>query len=163
MMQHAAASRDCGPGSDMKITETRSIADLRALVRRYRVLWSILPKHLPESMNGARIGFDLELWGSHAHPEDAGQDECGKCSEVVEALSEVARRISPSICEFRTRGGNPVDLRASVYPRNGFGRTVRFGIEVVCRGGYAAVRTECDAGCFARMRETLLELGARRI
>jgi hypothetical protein len=143
--------------------ETRDGADLRALIRRYRVLWSILPKHLPQKLNGQRVGFDLELWGTHEHPAESERGECGECGRMMSLLNEIAGRVTPKECEFRTRGSAPVDVRMNTHPRSGFGRRVRLGVEVVCRAGYNAVRSECDAGCFATMREHLIELGARRI
>ncbi len=137
---------------------------VRDLVQRHHVLWSILPKHLPASLNGQRIGFDIELWGSHTHPSDAGHVECSECRKVVESLNEIASYIAPDGCEFRTgEGGIPVDVRQSFHPRNGFGRSVKLGIEVVCRGGHSAVASQCDGGCLFGMRGKLEALGARRI
>jgi hypothetical protein len=136
---------------------------LRTLVERYRVLWSILPKQLPEIMCGHRIGFEIELWGTHNHPSDAWGGECSDCSKAVEALNEIATHIAPAHCPFRTRGGNPVDTRAKSSPRSGFGRRMRLGVEVVCRNGYQAIDSPCDSACLGAMRERLIELGARRI
>lgn len=133
----------------------------RDLVRQYRVLWTILPKRLPESLKGQRIGFDLELWGTHAHPGESG--ECFDCRRMLEALNDIAAYVVPHHCGFRTSGGVAADARTRSHPLNGFGKRLKISLEVVCRNGHSALDSQCDAGCLLAMREKLLSLGARRI
>jgi len=147
----------------MTISVAENLDTLRALIRQYRVLWSILPKRLPESMNGHRIGFELELWGHHNHPAEVGLGECFDCRRVSDLLRQIASTIIPTDCGFRLLRGAPVDSRSSIHPRDGFGRSLRLGIEVVCRNGSPAVAEQCDAGCLIVMRERLIDLGARRV
>lgn len=147
----------------MTISNSNTTPDLRALAKQYRVLWDILPKRLPVSMNGHRIGFEIELWATHSHPVDVGLGECFDCRRALDVLSRIAATIAPVECDFRMMRGVPVDSRVSVHPRDGFGRIVRLGIEVVCRSGRPAVAEQCDAGCLLAMREKLIALGARRI
>lgn len=147
----------------MTTIESSRNNDLRALAQEFRVLWTILPKRLPACMNGHRIGFEVELWGTHNHPIEAGSGECFDCRRVLGVLEEIATLIAPSECVYRETRGTPIDSRSHLYPRDGFGRSIRLVIEVVCIGGSAAVAAQCDAGCLPGMRERLLAIGARQI
>lgn len=147
----------------MTVNEASKCGALRALVQEYRVLWTILPKRLPKSMNGHRIGFEIELWGTHSHPIETGTGECFDCRRMLDLLEEVAIHVAPGECIYRETCGTPVGSRSHLHPRDGFGRSVCLGFEVVCRGGYAAVAEQCDAGCLPGIRERLLSIGARPI
>jgi hypothetical protein len=147
----------------MTTDKTQGSSDLRASVQRYRVHWAILPKRLPDSVTGHRIGFEFELWGTHDHPLEAGPTECVECRRVRDLLERLGKHIAPTACEFRTNGHRPVDMRMAFLPRDGFGRHTCLAVEVVCRSGASAVAAQCDAGCMPGMRDKLEALGARRI
>lgn len=48
------------------------LARLRSFVREHRVCWEVLPEQVPvQDDRPLQIGFDLELYGAHAHEADA--------------------------------------------------------------------------------------------
>ena len=150
-------------GQEMTSSSQADLAPLRAIVNRYQVFWGIAPKLLPESMNGNRIGFEIELWGTHDHPADAGKGECFECGRMLDLLEGIAKWIAPRQCESRTTSGDAIDTRTTRHKRNGFGSKISVTLEVLCRNGHLAVSSQCDAGCLFGMKEKLIALGAQRI
>ena len=57
--------------------DTAAIARLSAFVREHRVCWEVLPELLPvPDEQPLQIGFNLELYGAHAHGTEAPLPGC---------------------------------------------------------------------------------------
>lgn len=122
----------------------KSEQELKALISKYRICWSIYPEN--ERVDGAtlQVGFRLELYGTYP-PEvvDAGPGYV-RCFEVWAALKDVAERIRPmNIREFEyevqahnnanhhssiRRNRRDVELHVRIIHRCVFGRDDLFEI-----------------------------------
>ncbi len=139
------------------------VAELSSAVKQYRVCWEVLPKRLPDSMERRRIGFDIELWGRHNHPREAGDAECFDCGHVRAQLLRISEWLTPGRCRFRTGEGHASGFRMQTSIPEGYGRSLLIQIEVVCRTGPEALACACDGSCLKEMQDRLRSIGARQL
>ena len=76
--------------------EDNSTDKLRALVKRYEVVWSVRPEDLIREPGGVvHVGFLLELAGNHGGEDHAPLPGCARCRELYRDLVCIVRWAVP--------------------------------------------------------------------
>lgn len=135
-------------------------AHLRELAHRHSVRFEVLPESQVYEHRIVRVGFDLQLYGLHVHP-DGVMPGCSECVDVYSALQQIAEWILPT------------EERASGYEIEGFDRAlhmapdvkdrdeVRLEVKIVHRHDFFAPIDDCEKQCLSEMKEKLRRLGVR--
>ncbi len=135
-------------------------AHLRDLVARHGARYEVRPEKESVDHHVAPVGFDLQLYGLHEHPEGV-MPGCPECEEVYEALHEIAQWILPT------------EQRPSRYEIEGFDQAlhaapdikdrdeVRLEVKIVHRHDYFAPIDPCEQRCLGEMKQKLQRLGMR--
>lgn len=145
-----------------RATDTAAMARLSAFVREHRVCWEVLPELLPVSdTQPLQIGFNLELYGAHAHGTEPPRPGCGQCRTILGHLREIAEWILP-------KAGRPsrYDLSVSdnviLYDPVRRNRSeVTVTIKILHRAQLDAPVDACEVFCLHEMEGKLKEIGVR--
>ncbi|MHB8879709.1 MAG: hypothetical protein ACYC8T_38975 [Myxococcaceae bacterium] len=133
---------------------------LRELALRHGVRYEVLPDMQVVDGQVVRVGFDVQLYGLHEHPEGVTPG-CPECARVYAALREIAAWILPT------------EERPSRYEIEGFDRAlhlapdltdrdeVRLEVKVLHRRDFFAPIDRCEKRCLAEMKQKLARLGVR--
>ena len=69
---------------------------IQELVRRHKVCWEVWPEyHIDREGKRIQIGFELNLIGTHDHPEQIIEPGCPECMKIYEDLNRIAHWIIP--------------------------------------------------------------------
>ena len=71
-------------------TDQETIAHLQDLVRKHNVFYAVYQERVLKEESIERVGFDLELYGIHDHPQGIINPGCDQCETVYEDLKEIA-------------------------------------------------------------------------
>lgn len=149
----------------MSLAETLSATidrDLQVLVQRHQVCFKSYPIwHVPRGGGKVAIGYELDLIGTHDHPENPPKPGCDECQPVREALMLIARSILPSDDRPSRYAIEPFDTAIHFSPRRKMRKDVVLAIDIVHRGTFDGPIDACETRCLREMKEKLKELGAR--
>ena len=149
----------------MSLAETLSATidtDLQALVQRHQVCFEAYAIwHVPRGGGKVAIGYELDLIGTHDHPEHPPKPGCDECRPVREALMLIARSILPADDRPSRYAIAPFDTAIHFSPRRKMRKDVVLAIDIVHRGAFDGPIDECETRCLREMKEKLKELGAR--
>ena len=137
---------------------------LRDLVREHRVCREVLPEQLVV-MSGQvlQVGFNLMLYGAHAHDTDRPKPGCERCQRIFVHLREIAQWILPK------------DERPSRYEIEIFDNAVRYDplrgnradvtvtIKIVHRSQVDAPVDQCEVFCLHEMEAKLVKIGVQNL
>lgn len=73
----------------------QEVSQLVDLVRRFRVCWEVWPEEARVGTERRRIGFAIELSGTHEEGGGHPGPGCHRCKEIFAALHEIAEHILP--------------------------------------------------------------------
>lgn len=137
--------------------------DLKRLVENHKVHWSVYPEWGPdERWQQQKVGYDLELVGTHFQPEHRPSPGCSECRRVYDALHRIADWIMPNE-ERRSRYViDRFDGRIEMSPRHDMRQEVTLIIRIVHRDDYRQPTDECESTCLMEMERNLAALGATR-
>jgi hypothetical protein len=133
--------------------------ELKALITKYRICWSVFPEKALVDETLRQTGFRLELYGTHPPDVVHADPGCAHCHEVWTALKTVADSITP-----------PKD-RDSEYDVETFDDSIHYSrlrrnrpdvelhIEIIHKSGFGPVN-ECENRCLKEMTAKLQQLGA---
>ena len=135
---------------------------IRDLIQRYKICWEVWPECIVNNSHLDKIGFELELLGTHAEGTGHVSPGCDACVEVYDALWELAKFIIPREPNLPTMFEiEPYEtaLRYSSIRKNR--PDVLLQIKVVHRSGLGPI-DECEQHCLQLMQNRLDALGAYR-
>ena len=143
----------------MATATVQPIAFLQELVSRYRVCWDVWPAETVVDRKLQKIGFELELSGTHPPDVTNVSPGCHSCREVFNGLRQIAEHILPS------KADRPSEYVISNYePSIRYSRSrgsrpdVSLTIQILHRQGFGPV-DECEQRCLKAMEESLAALG----
>ncbi len=137
--------------------------ELQRLVEQYKVVYAVYPEWGPdEKWEQHKVGFDLELVGTHFKPLHPPSPGCPECQEVYEALHQIADFILPKAERMSRYTIDRFDGTLVSSPRRNFRQDVRLTIRIVHREDYRGPIDECESTCLAEMEASLSALGSRR-
>jgi len=72
------------------------IAVLKQLVVRHKVCWEVVPIwHVPLGGRKVKIGFEVELFGTHDHPKHSPAPGCEECHTIFSDVRRIATAVLP--------------------------------------------------------------------
>ncbi|MBA5865041.1 MAG: hypothetical protein GDA65_20375 [Nitrospira sp. CR1.1] len=145
-----------------QVADTAAIVRLSALVREHRVCWEVLPELLPVTdEQPLLVGFNLELYGAHAHGTEAPHPGCEQCRTILGHLREVAKWILPK-AERPSQYYMSVRDNVILYDPVRHNRSeVTVTITILHRAQLDAPVDACEVFCLHEMEGKLKEIGAR--
>lgn len=135
---------------------------LKGLVKRYRVCWRVWPETVYDSRakHEEKIGFDLELIGTHAPGVEHATPGCPDCREVFAALVDIAEWIMPQEERPTRYDIDPYERAIRYSPSRDFRPDVVLTIRILHREDGLRPVDECEIRCRDEMKRKLLSLGA---
>lgn len=148
----------------MTVAEVLSteVFNLKDLVRRHKVCFESYPIwHVPRNGGRIAVGYELDLIGTHDHPQHAPASGCAECSPVYRALLHIAKAILPPNDRASRYAIQPFDVAIHFSPRRKWRRDVVLAIDIMHRDQFDRPIDECETHCLREMTSKLKELGAR--
>ena len=142
--------------------EATNLAKIKDLVQRFRVCWEVYPEQVLARDEIQKVGFALELYGTHEPGTLHVTPGCEHCRPVQAALREIAhwilpREKRPSMYEVS------VQWQALSYSRErGERPDVQITIRILHRSDFENPVDECEVRCLKEMEQALGEIGACR-
>jgi hypothetical protein len=143
-------------------TTTAAASEIEQLVRQHRVRWAVYPEWGSDaSWRQQKVGFDLELTGTHFEPKHTPSPGCDECQVVYLALHRIAefilpRELRPTKYDIDVFTGTLAQRHPSDAPR------VTVTIRLVHRDHYREPVDDCEVTCLSEMEQSLATLGATR-
>ena len=138
--------------------------ELTKLVEDFQVYWTVYPEWgTDERWLQQKVGYDLELVGTHFKPEHAPSPGCSECRQVYDALHRIAEWIMPKAERASRYVVDGFDGRLAMSSRRGFRQDVTLTIRIVHRDDYRRTVDECESTCLGDMERNLAALGAKRV
>jgi hypothetical protein len=135
------------------------IERLQDLIRKHRVCYEVWPENLVVNQQIVKVGFALELEGTHEQPESEVQPGCPHCEEVFKDLQRIAEWIMPAEGRPTTYEIQPFDRAIRYSPKRKRRPEVSLTIKIIHRQGFDQPVDECEQMCLKEMRRKLAELG----
>lgn len=139
-----------------------STEELRALVERYKVCWNEYPLWFAApNQTRVKIGFEIDLWGTHDHPAHPAAAGCEQCRPVRAALEKIASAVIPAD-HRRTRAEIlPNDPSLHMAAQRHRRKDVLLEIHLIHRNAAVdAPVDDCEEQCRREVEAKLKELGA---
>lgn len=141
--------------------EQGTIAHLKDLVRKHNVFYAVWQEPILKEEGLERVGFDLELYGIHDHPQGIINPGCSQCEEVYDDLKQIAQWILPKEERASVYKIAPFDQALHMPPSRQFRPEVELQIRILHRHDVERPIDDCERLCLKEMRGKLAELGAR--
>lgn len=137
-------------------------SDLKTLVQRHQVCYESYPIwHVPPGGGKVAIGYELDLIGTHDHPQHPASPGCDECKPVRRALLTIANAILPPIDRASQYALAPFDASIHFSPRRKMRKDIVAVIDITHRDQFDRLVDECEMRCLREMKEKLKALGAR--
>lgn len=136
-------------------------AVLMELVERFRVCWETFPEIICIDRETRRVGFALELYGTH-EPEDLDHhmQRCYHCQRVFAALHVIADWILPREMKALMYEAEVSSPSTSHAPARRILSGPSFTIRIILREGYERPAHDSETQWLKELEERLKELGA---
>ncbi len=136
---------------------------LKTLVRAHRVCWEVWPEQLAwKEHRPLHVGFDLVLYGAHAHDKDRPSPGCEKCKLIFEHLREIAEWIVPKVQRPSRYDIQIFDQAVHYAPERGNRPDVALTIKILHRSEIDKPVDECEVLCLNEMKAKLAQIGVRQ-
>lgn len=142
--------------------EESATTRLRDLVQRFRVCWSVWPEECFVDGTKRKIGFGLELCGTHEPGTLHVSPGCEHCRPVQAALKEIANHILPREERPSMYDIDINDQALDYSPAHGNRADISLTIRIMHRGIIERAVDECEVQCLQEMEQTLKDLGANK-
>jgi len=145
---------------DSRPLEATDLSKIKDLVQRFMVCWEVYPEQVLTKGEIRKVGFALELYGTHEPGTGHVDPGCEHCRPVQAALREIAhwilpREERPSMYEVG------VEAQALTYSRERGNRPdVRVTIRILHRSDFEKPIDECEVRCLKEMQQALGDIGA---
>lgn len=160
----SAMNRDIHNAGESESSVPSDFTRIKDLIQRFRVCWEAHPEQVLTTSHSQKeirkIGFALELYGTHEPGAHQVRPGCKNCRRVQSALMEIAnwilpREKRPSFYEV------DMDTQSLSYSRSRGDRPdVRLTIQILHRNDWDRPIDECEMRCLKEMEQALGELGA---
>ncbi len=137
------------------------LVKLRQLVMQHKVVW--LEYHIDRDGKKVQIGFELELIGTHYHPEQSPVPGCAECVEVYEDIQQLAQWAIPQEERDSRYKTGIFDTSIHHSPRRKFRKDITLAIKILHCEGFDRPADAGEVECLKEMEKKLKELGAQKI
>lgn len=107
-----------------------------------------------------RIGFEVDLFGTHDHPKQQPTPGCDECHEVFTDLHRIATAVLPPSDRESRYVIEPYDVSISFSPRRTMRKDVSVAIDIIHRGPFDQAIDPCEVHCLHDIEGALRALGA---
>ena len=135
------------------------IHQLKELSQKHRVCYEVWPETLMVKGQKTKVGFELELYGTHAHGETKLLPGCSICVETFRDLRKIAGWIIPKEERDSYYDIEPFDHAIRERPSHNLRPEVVLKIKILHKHGFDKPVDSCEERCLKEMREKLAELG----
>ena len=136
---------------------------IRELISLHKICWEVWPEyHVDRDGKKVQIGFELDLIGTHYHPEHTPEPGCAECVKVYDDLKRVAQWIIPEEkrdCRYQLEGFDASIHYASQRKNR---KDVVVIIKILHREAFDRPMDAIQGECLNDMEEKLRELGANK-
>jgi hypothetical protein len=136
--------------------------EIKDLVQRHKVCYESYPIwHVPLGGGKVAIGYELDLIGTHDHPQHPASPGCDECRPVRRALLAIAAAILPPDDRASRYAIEPFTTAISFSPRRKMRKDVTLAINIMHHEKFDLPVDACEMRCLREMKEKLKDLGAR--
>ena len=135
--------------------------NLIELVRNYHIRCEVWPEYAVVARGLQKVGFELELLGSHSSDSHHLDPTCLMCERVRAALLAIVGDIVPGPDNSVRYEIDPHWQSLMCAPRLGNRPFVTVSIRILHRQGFDQPIDACEIGCLKQIRGHLEELGVR--
>jgi len=139
-----------------------TIGRLRNLVEKHSVCYEVRSEEQVVDGKIMKVGFELQLYGTHDHGETRLTPGCERCVQTFEDLREIAEWIMPREERASRYEIEPYDSAPHLSPARKLRGEVVLTMRIVHRHAFFQPIDECEQLCLAEMKAKLIELGARQ-
>src|SRR6266545_4096462 len=139
--------------------QEETISQLKGLIQRHKVCYEVWPENLVSNGQIVKVGFALELEGTHEQPESEVQPGCPHCQEVFKCLQRIAEWIMPAEGRPTAYEIQPFDRAIRYSPKRKRHPEISLIIKIIHRQGFNQPVDECEELCLKEMRQKLAALG----
>lgn len=157
------ANNEKDPKLSQLVYNSEELEKLRKLVMHHKVCWEVWPEyHINQDGRKVQIGFELDIIGTHYHPEQLPQPGCAECVKVYNDLKQIAQAVIPK--EERDSRYEITIFDASIQyaPKRKLRKDITLTIKVLHREGFDQPLDGCEVECLKEMEGKLKELGAQK-
>ena len=143
------------------MSEVLDTKELKELVLHHQVCWEVLPIwHIPRPGERVKIGFEVDLYGTHDHPQQPPLPGCEECHVVFADLRRIAAAVLPPSDRDSRYVIEPYDPSLTFSPHRKMRKDVSVAIDIVHRGPFDQAIDPCEARCLSDIEGALRALGA---
>ena len=135
---------------------------LKALAQKHRVCFEVWPETLMVKGQKTKVGFELELYGSHSHGETKLLPGCSICVETFRDLRQIAEWILPKEERDSYYDIEPFDHAIREVPSHNLRPEVILKVKILHKHGFDQPVDACEERCLKEMKKNLAELGVRQ-
>src|SRR5262249_5652554 len=136
-----------------------TISQLKELVDLHCACYEVWPEFLMVGRQKVKVGFDLELFGTHEHGTSWLEPGCALCVRTFEDLCRIAEWIMPKERRASRYQIDPYDHALRESPRRVFRVEVLLTMKTLHRHGFDQPVDECEERCLKEIRGKLAILG----
>lgn len=138
-----------------------TVRRLKDMAEMHRVCYEVWPELLIVKGLQVKVGFDLELVGTHEHGTSTLSPGCPRCIRTFEDLRQIAEWIMPEEERPSRYEIEPYDRALHEAAQRNFQPEVVLSMKILHRHGFDQPVDECEERCLKEMRSKLAELGVR--
>ena len=147
--------------NDIKTSMGDESSKIRELIRLHKICWEIWPEyHVDRDGKKVQIGFELDLIGTHYHPEHTPEPGCAECVKVYDDLKRVAQWIIPEEkrdCPYQIEGFDSSIHYASQRKNR---KDIALTIKILHGEAFDRPMDASQIECLNEMKEKVKEVGA---
>ena len=136
------------------------LSRIKELVQRFKVCWEVYREQTLTREGIRKIGFDIELYGTHEPGTEHVSPGCEHCRPVQEALREIAHWILPREKRSSIYEVSVHSQALSYSPERRERPDVQLTIRILHRHDFESPVDECEVRCLKEMEQALGEIGA---
>lgn len=138
-----------------------TVKRLKDMVEMHQVCYEVFPERLIVNDQVVKVGFDLELVGTHEHGTSTLSPGCPRCVRTFEDLRQIAEWIMPKEERASRYEIEPYDHALHQSANRKFVPEVVLSMTILHRHGFDQPVDDCEERCLKEMRGKLAELGVR--
>ncbi len=136
--------------------------ELKQLVEKHTVCYDIFPDCLLIEGEIRKVGFELQLFGTHDHGNSRLTPGCELCVHTFADVRRIAEWVLPQERRDSKYEIQPFDSALHETPKRRLMPEVALSIMIEHRHDFYDPNNECETRCLHEMEKKLKELGVRR-
>jgi hypothetical protein len=138
-----------------------TVKQLKDMVEMHQICYEVWPELSMVKGAQVKVGFDLELVGTHEHGTSTLSPGCPRCIRTFEDLRQIAEWIMPTEERASSYEIEPYDHALHESAQRKFVPEVVLSMKILHRHGFDQPVDECEERCLKEMSSKLAELGVR--